>query len=459
MSDSTRYPGPPALADAKSRVPMHPNVARPFADRDPAVEVAQAYERASAAGRRLPPGDLVDILDLERRKRTVLLDLAAEYGPVFKAIMNRRLVVCVVGDALGRRVLKEHAKSLRPLSIEIESLVPKGFMRGMEGETHRRYRRALVQAIACLDGRSLDAQFEAIAERALAAHAASSAEADTPTAWIDTLGTIAASCLIVMLYGVDAESDVHARLLAAYKALGPHGVVWNITERQAAAFRALSDEIGALAPNAGGLLRAVWAAGAADATMLGNLIYMLELGRYDLRGLLRWLSRYAADTPDWLDRIARESTAPARDATVAEAFVLETLRMDQSERLMRDVTEDLVVEDWLIPAGALLRVCMWEAHKDAAEFAQPFVFDPSRFLQRATATERFSPFGLDHHRCPLAESSIRIASAFLRALAKNYEVVGRNPEPATRGPYHWEPSSKFVVALQPRGAKRTGSPA
>src|SRR6185436_11359571 len=108
--------------------------------------------------------------------------------------------------------------------------------------------------------------------------------------------------------------------------------------------------------------------------MLGNLIYMLELGRYDLRGLLRWLSRYAADTPDWLDRIARESTAPARDATVAEAFVLETLRMDQSERLMRDVTEDLIVEDWLIPAGALLRVCMWEAHKDAAEFAQPFVF-------------------------------------------------------------------------------------
>jgi len=127
MSDSTRYPGPPALADAKSRVPMHPNVARPFADRDPAVEVAQAYERASAAGRRLPPGDLVDILDLERRKRTVLLDLAAEYGPVFKAIMNRRLVVCVVGDALGRRVLKEHAKSLRPLSIEIESLVHASF--------------------------------------------------------------------------------------------------------------------------------------------------------------------------------------------------------------------------------------------------------------------------------------------------------------------------------------------
>ena len=75
----------------------------------------------------------------------------------------------------------------------------------------------------------------------------------------------------------------------------------------------------------------------------------------------------------------------------AEAFTLETLRMDQSERLMRNVGRDIRFEGWLIPAGSLVRVCMWEAHKDPDAFPRPFVFDPSRFLNDVSAGERFSP--------------------------------------------------------------------
>ena len=437
---------------------MHPKVAKPFSDHNPLAEVAQSYGRALLARRRLPPGDLVDIVELERRKRTALLDLAAEHGPVFKAIMHRRMVVCVVGHTLGRRVLVEHAKSLRPLTIEIESLVPKGFMRGMAGETHRKYRRALVQAISSLDLRALDAEFEAIADRVLANYAASTCGGGSPDAWSEALGTIAAGCLIVLLYGARPESDVHARLVDAYKALGPHGVVWNITERQVTAFHALSHEINGLEEEAGGILKTLTAMGMADATMLGNLIYMIELGRYDLRGLLRWISRYAADAPAWLDRISLEAdgVAGAGDSA-AQAFALETLRMNQSERLMRDVTKDFIFEGWLIPKGGLVRVCMWETHKDADTFAQPFVFEPARFLEGAPPAEHFSPFGLDHHHCPLAEISVRICSAFLRALAKGYDIAGHYPEPPMRGPYHFEPSSKFFVALNARGVRRVGA--
>ncbi|HLX28077.1 MAG TPA: cytochrome P450 [Casimicrobiaceae bacterium] len=437
---------------------MHPKVAKPFSEHNPLAEVAQSYGRALLAGRRLPPGDLVDILELERRTRAALLDIAAEHGPVFKGIMHRRMVVCVVGHALGRRVLIEHAKSLRPLTIEIESLVPKGFMRGMAGETHRNYRRALVQAISALDPRALDEDFEAIAGRILARYAASTPGGGSPDAWLIALNEIAASCLIVLFYGARPETDAHARLVAAYQALGPHGVVWNITERQASAFRALSGEIDTLGQKAGGILKTLSTMGMADATMLGNLIYMVEIGRYDLRGLLRWISRYAADAPAWLEQIAFETnTSRGAGDRAAQAFVLETLRMNQSERVMRDVRKNFIFEGWLIPKGGLLRVCMWETHKDADTFPRPFVFDPARFFESAPAAEHFSPFGLDHHHCPLAELSVRICSAFLRALSTGYDVAGHYPEPAMRGPYHFEPSSKFFVGLDARRRKRLGA--
>jgi len=193
-----------------------------------------------------------------------------------------------------------------------------------------------------------------------------------------------------------------------------------------------------------------------DETLLGNLIYMVELGRYDLRGLLRWVSKYAAEHPSWLDRIASETLSHVQSQTsAAEAFVLETLRMDQSERLMRHVLDDFVFEGYLIPRGALLRVCMWEAHKDPDAFPSPFQFDPARHLGEGSAGERFSPFGLDHHLCPFAGLTVQLAAAFLRVLAKNYKIAAHDGDPAVRGPYHWQPSPGFTVDLSPRGSHPT----
>ena len=57
-----------------------------------------------------------------------------------------RLLVCVVGLTLGRRLLKEHASALRPVTLDLESLFPQGFLRQMEGESHRDMRRARARA-------------------------------------------------------------------------------------------------------------------------------------------------------------------------------------------------------------------------------------------------------------------------------------------------------------------------
>jgi cytochrome P450 len=434
---------------------MPPRIPKPLAERRPWLAVAQAYGRAFWSGKRLPPGKLIDIGALEREHRTLLIDCAAQHGPVFKGLMERRLTVCVVGHALGRRLLKEHSGSLRAVSIRLEQLFPHGFMRGMEGDTHRTYRKSLARGIASLDMASLTPAFESIVTEALETHAATRQQPTTPQAWADTLGQIANSTLITLFFGPKPGDAAHARLLAAYLRLGPRGVVWNLTSQQVDAYRALADEVAALGVNAGGLLAHLHAQGTVDPTMLGNLVYMVELGRYDLRGLLRWISRYAADNNDWLDGVASDAATCASGDSGGEAersFVLEALRMDQSERLMREVLDDIVVDGWLIPSGALVRVCMWEAHKDPQKFPQPFTFDPVRFRGVDSEGENFSPFGLDHHHCPLAGPVVEIAVIFLRVLARKYAVDGRSAEPPVRGPYHWEPSPRFDVTLVLRAA-------
>ena len=438
---------------------MPPNIPKPLSDRRPWLAVAQAYGRALWSRRPLPPGDLVDIGELERAHRTLLIDFAAQHGPVFKGLMERRLTVCVVGHALGRKLLKEHAGAMRAVSIRLESLFPHGFMRGMEGDTHRNYRKTLVRGVAALDMNTFAPRFDAVVADALLAHVNTLQSSGAAKAWDNTLGQIASSTMITLFFGPQRGAAAHDRLIAAYHRLGPRGVVWNVTAREADAYQALAAEVAALgAADAGGLLGILQAQGPVDATMLGNLIYMVELGRYDLRGLLRWISRYAADhsTPrDGSANTAAATTATDDETLAARAFVLEALRMDQSERLMREVLEDVVFEGWLIPRGSMVRVCMWEGHKNAQHFPQPFRFEPTRFRDATSETETFSPFGLDHHHCPLAGPVVEIAMAFVRVLTRDFLVHGHGAEPAVRGPYHWEPSPRFEITLEHRpGALR-----
>src|SRR3954464_11582326 len=42
-----------------------------------------------------------------------------------------------------------------------------------------------------------------------------------------------------------------------------------------------------------------------DQTIIGNLIFMVEMGRYDLRGLLRWILKYLSDNPATVAELCR----------------------------------------------------------------------------------------------------------------------------------------------------------
>ena len=95
--------------------------------------------------------------------------------------------------------------------------------------------------------------------------------------------------------------------------------------------------------------------GALDETSLGNLIYMVELGRYDIHCLLRWLSKYGGENPGVLELIRAEPNGKSHGKMLlSEACVLETLRLNQSERLMRVVNRDIVFDGYQIGSSPVL---------------------------------------------------------------------------------------------------------
>jgi len=392
--------------------------------------------------------------DAERMDRNALGRYAAQLGPIFDGVIQDRRAVCVVGNTLGRKLLSTHSSSLRPVSIDVSDLFPGEFMRGMEGKTHRHYRGALIRGLSALDLEALMPVLRQMIRQRLLTYALAS-EAPTSAAeayhnWSDALSEITSGLLIRLVFGVELATPACERLMAAYQSLGPNGVAWTVREPQRLAFARLREELSRVVPETMplGLMPTLAASGPLDATMLGNLIYMVETGRYDLRGLMRWISKFAAEHPHWLARIA--AAPPTEAKACSEAFVLEVLRQEQSERLMRDVLEDFTFEGFFFAKGDLLRICMWEAHKDADTFERPFVFDSDRFLGGQTYGERFSPFGLDHHLCPFSSIAVRLASLFLTVLAEDFELTAAGGNPPVRGPYHWEPAG-LSVSLRQKG--------
>jgi cytochrome P450 len=421
-----------------------------------------AWLRSLLARRPLPPGDWIALDEVEKSDRTFLVDRFARLGPVFKALAWGDVWVCVNGLARGRRLLKEHGAVLRPVTLHLAPLFPHGFLRQMSGDTHRTYRQALMRAVQPEDFTACEAELAEWVRNCLDAHVAASGDEAAPAAdYITTLNAITSGLLIRLFFGTAPGSAVFARLMEAYRDLGPFGVVWNIGPRQVEAFGRIRAELLAhveqpatQAPD--NILSRAHRAGSLDDTLLGNLIYMVEMGRYDMYSLLRWLTKHLADHPAWQDRLADEAAgtdSSSRSAT--ECFVWETLRMDQSERLLRRVEKDIVFDGFFIPRGATVRVCLWESHKDDGSFPDPFRFDPERFRDGDPDRDAFAPFGLDQHQCPLGDLALRTSVLFVRELARSHRVEPTCDGLPVRGAYHWEPASRFSPRLTPRHSGET----
>jgi cytochrome P450 len=420
-----------------------------------------SYGRA----RGLPPGTLalaplgpwIDDLDYAKRGH--------RYGPVFKMSRFLEPIVCIVGLPLARDLLRKHDDDLIVPPLPFTRLIPRGFLRYMQPRDHRPYAALFRDAFA---SGVIDDRAPAIAQiirRNLDRFAADTASRDD-VAPRPYLTRMMFTVFVDLFFGIDQDSEDFAILESAY-GLIRSGQSWHVSARtrQNAVLEieeVLRRQIARYsAPDASTRLPNCFLAEAMrshpgeelDQTAIRNLTFILLTSSGDVTGLLHWVLKMLSDHPQWVHRLQAElgNSDDARSAGgIAERTVRETLRLEQSEYLMRRTKRTIRWNGFVLPRGWLVRVCVRESHRSAEIFDRPDAFDPDRFLRHRIGPAELSPFGMTHVSCLGEHLTLTVARTFISELAGAFDLTTIADGPREYLGFHWRPSSQLRVRLTAR---------
>jgi len=424
------------------------------------------------ASRRWPPGSLGLGASLDAiGERRYYRDQAARHGPVFKMSQFGRPVACVVGHERGRFILSEHASSLAPATLPYNRLLAKGLLRYMSGADHRDEAPAFRAAFAKMDlagaGEAVRASLRLELDTLVERSAAGGDGVDARVAFNRWL-VAAVGRIFLGLDPRDPRVDAIRALLPDIATHRHGGPAWRRALVDALArFATIAHDVDrerragspAIAPGTAlALLVDADAQSLERPARVENFALIYRIASNDLTGLADWIFQFATEHPDALDPVrahGRSPGGPRQEAPVdpATAFVMETLRLEQSEFLYRRVVAPIDVDGHVIPAGWILRLCVNESHRDPAVFPDPDRFDPQRFLERGYSRNEYSPFGGHTHGCMGAHLAYFLGRILVEELALGYEwtVVRDGPlERGSRHRDHWRPSSLRRVSLRAR---------
>jgi len=401
----------------------------------------------------LPPGRL-DSSENWRSDQLFFARKAKSLGPIFKLISHGRYTTCLVGNARAREFLPAHEDKLRGDHLDLHGLFPKGSIRAMSGEDHQRYRRIFVQAL-----QATPLAFHENAIRGWISDKLSALTEDHPGTAVPgaelrlCLREMTTAIMLRILFGLTPDDSEFPVFVRNYRKFGPDAPVYRIRREQTEAFSEIKNQVQFLVDKIrrdprnqpASFLKRMIESDELDETALGNLIYMFEGSHFDLYSLWRWIVKQLVSNPDYIKKV-QSAPAPAR-ARLCEAIVLETLRLEQVEYLLRIPISDISYERYLIPKNTILRVCLWEGHKDPSVFPDPFRFDPERFVRRTHPIEEYAPFGLDKRRCIASDFVVALSAMFIETLLERFTVTLASDGPPKFGAHHWEPNPDFSIAI------------
>ena len=260
----------------------------------------------------LPPGSLSNLYSREVRDQRYLLKQTQIHGPIFKTRMGENLAICVVGLDRCRRLIAAREHSLTPASVELKPITPNGFMREMKGETHTKYRSILIKGVRSVGAQRNRTVHERIITQALTNYAASSKSQVSPECYIRVLDTITQSILLHLFFGAEPNSVYQKNLVRSYHKLWDPLWHYYMSDLQIEGYKEVKAQIlASLQSNPSesvqqSIVGRIHEAGALDETILTNIIYMVETGRFPIFSLMRWTTKYCVDHPDLSERLAVE---------------------------------------------------------------------------------------------------------------------------------------------------------
>ena len=396
------------------------------------------------------------------------------HGPVFKTSQFGRPVVCVLGLALARQVLRND-EALAGARLPYNKLIPKGSLRYMRQREHGTEAPLFRSALTNVDLEQHETIARSTCTDMLARLSAASLEADPGVVPRSYLQRWVFTSLARVFFGIGPEDERLEELFNANEGLviarggGPRWrrrleqsfVTITALMRQQASAWSSAEPDRMCATVLGTVLRTDPHA-LDDAARARNMILVFRLGTTDLTSLLDWVLLELTEHPQWQGAVRSSGTTAdasrrVRQDTVGHRVVQETLRMEQSEYLYREVVRPFAINGFHIPAGWLLRVCVQESHRDPAIFPDPDRFDPDRFAGRGVSRRDYSPFGADDHGCMGVPVVQFFAQIFVEELCRGFDAqVTRNAplERGTRHRDHWRPGTTRLVRLTPLESPR-----
>ncbi len=410
--------------------------------------------------RGLPPGSLGFGVSLNAiTDRHFYRKQAERFGPVFKMSQFGRPVACIVGFDRARKVLVDQSVHLSGATLPYNRLVPKGSLRYMARTDHRDVAPVFRAAFAGIDFAAFEEEIRAVFRNRL--HHLSQCSLSRPNVGAyarEHFNQLLLIALARVLFGLETNRDEIDRIAEQIPKLElgrGGGPLWR---------KQVESGIGGIGSvlKARGLVRDQPAAGSALAVLLAseptffenpilvkNLVLIFRIALGDLTGLFDWIFKLLSDNRDWVYRMR---SPDAESTGLARRIVMETLRMEQSEFLYRKVVRPLKVDDLVVPAGWLLRVCVQESHRRNDVFENADTFDPDRFARSDYSWKEYSPFGLDSHACMGVPITLFVGRVFVEELATRYDwtVVQDGPlERGNRHRHHWRPATSLRATLRP----------
>jgi cytochrome P450 len=417
-----------------------------------------------------PPGSLALAPVGPWRDQLFYEKQAARYGPIFKTSSLTRPTVCVIGFERAVELLQGYEHVLTAPPLPFNRFLPRGFIRYMSPADHSVYRTLFRSAV---NRKVIEQTGPFITEvvrrelRRMAEDCRAVPESGIPPQ--PYLNEIVFITFARLFFGVSPETETFSELRAIYRLIDFRSA-WRTSPRKrigalnraTVLLRQLVRENAQLQRQGGNvpdsfLLEIVRIRHDAvdDPAVTTNLIYIMLTGWGDVSGLMCWILHMLLQHQEWLGR-AREcpiregsaSTVAEQSDSVTTRIVRETLRLEQSEYVIRRTTGESKLAGFIIPKDWLVRICVRESHRDAAVFKEPHTFNPDRFIHNQPPRAEYSPFGLSPKKGCLGEDvTMLIGRIFVNEVARfDWDLIENGP-PEYRG-FHWRPSSKLRVHLR-----------
>ena len=195
-----------------------------------------------------------------------------------------------------------------------------------------------------------------------------------------------------------------------------------------------------------------------DEMIAGFQRLLLLAGQDTTAATLAWAVELLARSPDALGALQR-SVAAGEDRYL-DAVVLETLRLRPTIGFtVRSALESVVVDDVVVPEGAMVFVYINAIHRDPENYEHPDEFRPERFLDTTPDASTWLPFGGGINRCLGERMALLEARTLLRTLIQELDVVPTDtPHEAQRAEtILMVPDKGATVTFRPRRAATTST--